>query len=210
MSDASSPATSGARTGRPRTGRARNEQARRDILDAALELAQHGRTGASVDEVARRAGVGKQTIYRWWPSRSAVMLDALLDHAGRTVLAEPTGSLETDLARFLRSTFHAITRPGGTGALLRALMAEAQMDPKFGRQWRGEFVEPRRQALIALIDAAKDRDELPAPLDTALVADVLYGAMWYRLLVAHAPLDDHYADQLAHTAQLLASHRSPR
>jgi len=205
MADATPPATSGARPCRPSTGRARNEQARRDILDAALDLARHGSTQASIDEIARHAGVGKQTIYRWWPSKSALLLDALLDHAGRTVNAEPSGPLECDLVRFLRSTFQALIGPCGTAPLVRTLMAEAQLDPDFRQQWRTEFVEPRRQALIALIEAGVHRREAHASLDTALLADVLYGAMWYRLLVGHAPLVDHYADHLAHTAQLLVA-----
>ena len=123
------PTTAQARPERPRTGPVRSEEARRAILDAALDLARHDLNAASVDAIAARAGVGKQTIYRWWPSKAALVLDALLDHAAQDVDITPTGPLERDLSRFLRRAFRAIAGPGGSGPVLRALMADAQGDP---------------------------------------------------------------------------------
>ena len=117
---------------RLRTGRVRNEQARRDILDAALALARHDLGGTTVDSIAVRAGVGKQTIYRWWPSKWAVILDALLCHAEREVVTDAdTRPLAERLAAFLVASFRLLTGPDGNGPLLRALMAHAQMDPGF-------------------------------------------------------------------------------
>jgi len=179
---------------RPRTGRARNEQARRDILAAALALARHDLGGTTVDSIAVRAGVGKQTIYRWWPSKWAVILDALLGHAERKVVTNTgTGPLTERLATFLVSSFALLTGPDGDGPLLRALMAHAQTDPGFAVVWRDEFILPRRRALLQLLDIGRLDDREAA-------VDMLFGGMWYRLLVGHGQLDDAYAHRLATAA----------
>jgi AcrR family transcriptional regulator len=179
---------------RPRTGRARNEQARRDILAAALALARHDLGGTTVDAIAVRAGVGKQTIYRWWPSKWAVILDALLGNAEREVVTDPeTGPLAERLVTFLVSSFRLLTGPDGDGPLLRALMAHAQMDPAFAVVWREEFILPRRRALLKLMDHGRQDDREAA-------VDVLFGGMWYRLLIEHGPLDDAYARRLTTAA----------
>jgi AcrR family transcriptional regulator len=185
---------------RPRTGRNRSGQARQAILDAALTLALQQGGAPTVDDLAASAGVGKQTIYRWWPSKWAVVLDALLDVADREVHIGGSNPLQQDLERFLASTFTAIARPGGTGPLLRALMAQAQLDAEFAVLWRERFIAPRRRALVALLDSARANGTAPAQLDAELSADMLLGAMWYRLLVGHAPLDTTLAQQLARSA----------
>lgn len=185
------------RSARPSTGRARNDQARRDILHAALALAQAGDLGAlTVDRIAARARVGKQTIYRWWPSKWAVILDALLERAEHEVRADSGGDLTEQLTEFLTSTFTAITRDGGSGTALRALMAHAQLDPEFAALWRERFIAPRRAALAQTLTTAGQHGEPPARLDPEVIVDLLFGAMWYRLLIDHAPLDEAYARQL--------------
>src|SRR3954471_12161245 len=94
---------------RPRTGRARSDHARRDVLAAALDLARDDLGGTTVDAIAARAGVGKQTIYRWWPSKWAVVLEALLAHAEREVITEAgAGSPAERLTTFLESSFRLL------------------------------------------------------------------------------------------------------
>jgi AcrR family transcriptional regulator len=193
----SMPSSATGRPGRPRTGRARNEHARRDILAGALELARRDLAGTTVDTIAARAGVGKQTIYRWWPSKWAVILDALLDHAERDVLADTgSGPLADRLTAFLVSSFDLIASPDGDGPLLRALMAQAQLDPAFAVTWRESFIAPRRRALLELLDRGSDEDREAA-------VDLLFGAMWYRLLIGHGPLDQAYARRLSTAATAL-------
>jgi AcrR family transcriptional regulator len=188
---------------RPRTGRARNEQARRDILAAALALARDDLGGTTVDAIALRAGVGKQTIYRWWPSKWAVILEALLGHAERDVVTGD-GTPAERLITFLVSSFALLTGPGGDGPLLRALMARAQTDPGFAVAWRDTFVGPRRQALLRLLGDGP-------PEDREAAADLIFGGMWYRLLVGHGPLDEDYARRLATAATaLLTGDRATR
>jgi len=182
---------------RPRTGRARNEQARRDILAVTLALARHDLGATTVDAIALRAGVGKQTIYRWWPSKWAVILEALLSHAERQVVADAdTGPPAERLVTFLRSSFALLTGPDGDGPLLRALMARAQTDPGFAAVWRDKFILPRRRALLQLLDGGREDDRQAA-------ADLIFGGMWYRLLIEHGPLDDAYARRLTTAATSL-------
>jgi AcrR family transcriptional regulator len=198
---------------RPSTGRARNEQARRDVLRAALDLAGEGVEAMTVDALAARAGVGKQTIYRWWPSKWLVVLEALLEHAEHEVVAAADGPLEERVTKFLTSSFALITGPGHTGPILKALMAHAQLDPDFADAWRIRFIQPRRQALLHLLeplgatpqgDATPQGEGSAAPGPQAEAAvDLLFGAMWYRLLIGHAPLDESYARSLSAAALAL-------
>jgi AcrR family transcriptional regulator len=180
---------------RPHTGRQRNEAARQAILDAALELlGESAGAGVTVDAIAARAGVGKQTIYRWWPSKYAVLLDAILQRARLDVPAPDTGNVATDLREFLRGTFRG-ARNAGTAAFLRAMMGQAQQDPGTAEVMR-EFTASRRQALRELLERGQARGELSGATDLDLIVDQVYGLLWYRLMVGHAPLGRDLADKL--------------
>ncbi len=175
---------------RGRPGRKRSTAAQHAILDAALAvLAERGYAQLTIEAIAAHARVGKQTIYRWWPSRGAVLLEALRRHAALEVAEPPAVSLERDVRRFLARTFRALGPP--IGDALRAVVAEAQLDrallPDLQR-----LIADRRAALGAVLArhgvSARDQD---------LVLDLAYGPMWYRLLIANAPLDDAFAARLA-------------
>ena len=176
-------------------GRARSESARQAILTGALELVQeHGYAGLTIEGIAARAGTGKQTIYRWWPSKAAVVLDALNAAARADVPVPDTGRLSGDLREWLRSTFRAGRREPWV-SVLPALMAAAQLDPEFGRSYRTTFLSARREALGALLQRAAQRGEATSvPAETAI--DIVFGVLWYRILSAHAPLGDQLADEL--------------
>jgi AcrR family transcriptional regulator len=180
-----------------RRGRTRSDASRRAILDAALALVgEQGYAQLTIEGIAARAGTGKQTIYRWWPSKAAVVLEALNAAAAMDIPVPDTGSLSGDLTAFLRSTFAAGSRRPYTHALT-ALMAAAQLDPAFGASFREDFIGARRTVLRTLLDRAVERGEWTprVPLDT--LVDVVFGVLWYRVLVGHAPLDDRLAAELA-------------
>jgi AcrR family transcriptional regulator len=186
-----------------RRGRVRSLESREAILDAALELVQaDGYAALTIEGIAARAGAGKQTIYRWWPSKAAVVLDALNAAAAADVPMPDTGRLATDLRVWLRSTFSAGRREPYV-SVLPALMAAAQLDPAFGESFRSSFLEARRQTLRELLDRATLRGESPptVPLDTLI--DIVFGVLWYRLLSTHARPDDRLADELT---ELLVQH----
>ena len=190
-------------TRRPHTGRRRNEAARRAILDVAVELlGGTGDTPVTIDTIAAAAGVGKQTIYRWWPSKGAVLLEAVAERAGADIPVPDTGSLLGDLGGFLRATFRAVGHER-TVSVLRHAMAEAQRDPHAGEHMRA-FIAGRRAVLRGLLERARDRGEVSPGTDLDLVVDQAYGVLWYRILVGHAPLSATEADALARalTAQV--------
>jgi AcrR family transcriptional regulator len=181
---------------RAHTGRRRNDAARQAILDAALRLLRTPRNGPlTIDVIAREAGVGKQTIYRWWPSKGAVLLAALTDWGDALVPSPNTGSLRDDLIDFLRSTFHRVGEPS-TAALLRTLAGEAARDPHTAELVR-QFTQTRRGALHTIVERGRERGELAADVDLDLLVDQAYGLFWYRFLLGHAPLTDEVADRLA-------------
>jgi AcrR family transcriptional regulator len=177
----------------PRRGRPRSEKARHAILDAAAELLLlRGLGSVSMDAVAERAGVSKATIYRWWPSKEMLALDALLDWAASTAPPRDTGSLRGDVLALIRPWVREIRREA-FGAVIAAFVNEAQADPKFADAYRTHYVEPRRDAMRAVFARAAERGEVPANLDVEVALDLIYGAVYHRLLHGHAELTDRFA-----------------
>ncbi|MER6385661.1 TetR/AcrR family transcriptional regulator [Streptomyces sp. NPDC001250] len=180
---------------RPHTGRRRNEAARRAILDAALELlADADGAPVSVETIARAAGVGKQTLYRWWPSKGAVLLDALTDRAAQDVPSPDTGNLREDLREWAVATFEASQRRPSAPAL-RTLVREAARDAHLAELMQ-VFTQSRRAAVREVLERGRERGELAADRDLDLLVDQFYGFFWYRFLLGHAPLDEAAADRL--------------
>ncbi len=181
-----------------RAGRRRSEDSRLAILAAAVELvAEGGYAGLTVEGIAARSGAGKQTIYRWWPSKADVLLDALAARADLHVPVAATGSYAGDLRAFLVASFQ-LGRDSWVGDVLRALMAQAQIDAEFGARFRASFLHRRRDALAVLVERARTTGELPADVRPGTVADVVFGVIWYRLLATRAPLDRRLVDELVH------------
>jgi len=181
---------------RRRPGRRRSEDSRDAILQAATDLVvEQGYAAVSIEKIAQRAGVGKQTIYRWWPSKGDVLLEALARKADMHITLPDEGSWAADLRRMLEDSF-ALARTPELGELLRALMVEAQLGPAFGARFRADFLERRRAALATLAERARRRGDLPATLTAAFAADVVFGVLWYRLLAVPQPFDQELTDQL--------------
>ena len=195
-----------------RPGRKRSEKARQAILAAALELtAEDGYAGLTIDGIAARSGAGKQTIYRWWPSKDDVLLEAGAAKADLHVPIPDEGSYPADLRAFLTASF-ALGRQQQLTDVLRALMARAQIDEAFGQRFRTAFLQRRRDALAVILDRARARGELPAGVSAGTIADIVFGVIWYRMLATRQPLDSMLADEL--TAILAgpqpgSSHHSP-
>jgi AcrR family transcriptional regulator len=181
---------------RPHTGRRRNDAARDAILDATFRLiSDPERDGITIDAIAAEAGVGRQTIYRWWPSKGAVVADALARRAQAAVPERDTGSFTADLAAFLVDSFAGLQDPGYSGRL-RQIVAAAQQDEHVA-QVLADFTAVRRAALRALLDRGRAAGELAPDADLDMLTDMAYGVLYYRLLVGHAPLDEPAARSLA-------------
>jgi AcrR family transcriptional regulator len=181
---------------RPHTGRRRNDAAEAAILDATFRLLSGPRAEAlTIDAIAAEAGVGRQTIYRWWPSKGAVVADALARHARVVVPGRETGSFTGDLAAFLADSFAGLENEGYADRL-RQIVAEAQHDEHVA-QVLADFTAVRRAALRALLERGRTAGELTADADLDMLVDMAYGVLYYRLLVGHAPLDEKAARSLA-------------
>jgi AcrR family transcriptional regulator len=174
-------------------GRPRSQQAHKAILDAAAELLlTRGLSAVSMDAVAERAGVSKATIYRWWPTKETLALDALYtEWAAAQPLPRDTGTLRGDLLSLLRPWARlASSRP--YARVVAALVTEAHTDPVFAAEYRQRVVQPRRDQGRALFDRATERGEIPADTNIDVALDLLYGPLYHRLLHGHAPLDDRF------------------
>jgi AcrR family transcriptional regulator len=150
-----------------------------------------------MEGIAAEAGVGKQTIYRWWPSRAAVVLEALRELASARIAVPDSGTLRSDLELFLSATFTSAELLPEGARLLRGLMAEAQLDERFREELTAQLIEPRRRALRELFERAQARGELRRDFDFGLGVDLAFGVMWYRLLLELGPLDESLAADLA-------------
>jgi AcrR family transcriptional regulator len=186
---------------KPRRGRPRSEQARNAILDAAAELLlAHGLEAVSMDAVAQRADVSKATIYRWWPTKETLALEALY-HEWEPARRSPrdTGSLRADLLSLLRPWVRRV-RARPYGRVIAALVTEANTDPDFAEQYRARFVQPRREPARALFRRAIDRGEIPADTDIEVALDLIYGPIYHRLLHGHARLTDRFVQAVVDSA----------
>jgi AcrR family transcriptional regulator len=179
-------------------GRPRSEKARQAILAAAIDLLlDQGLNAMSMDDVARRAGVSKATIYRWWPSKERLALDALAAEWATSAPADKgdTGTLRGDLwARFRPWMRQLNSKP--YGRIVAGLVAAAQTDAEFAGLYRQHFVQPRRDATRDLLLRARDRSEIAADSDLEVALDLLYGPIYHRLLHGHAPLTERFAQQV--------------
>jgi AcrR family transcriptional regulator len=179
----------------------RSPESHAAILAATVELLEEvGYRNLTIEGVARRAGVGKQTIYRWWAgSKAALVLEAFSGVSDERVPPPDTGSIRDDLLAILQPVFGLNKRfRTGTALANKTMMAEAQLDEGFHSIYVGlhrSWWAPMRTA----VKRAIARGELVSSTDPGIVVDLLLGAAWYRLLLEHAPLDHKTAGVLVDT-----------
>lgn len=183
----------------PQVPARRNERARRAILAAARSLvAEVGFGKLTIEAIAARAGVGKQTIYRWWPSKGAVVFDAILaanaDEAGSHALPD-TGDVERDLKLVLRAIVAELIDPN-VDKLHRAVTAEIQHDATLANELVERLLRPQIDATVQRLEIARARGQLDARVDARLGAELLYGPIFHRWLLRTAPLTSEFADQV--------------
>ena len=181
---------------RARIGRPRDEAARAAILRSANAiLEEKGIGGFTIEAVAARAGVAKTTIYRWWPSKGSLAMAGFLAETAPKISYPNSGSALVDLISQLRRV--AAVYGGKTGRVLAAILAEGQRDPNTMAAFIEGYARPRREEAKAILSAGVERGELRAEIDLEATLDVLYGPIYYRLLVPLAPLDPKWAEAMA-------------
>jgi AcrR family transcriptional regulator len=178
-----------------RTGRPRSEARRAAILAAAGDLMiEGGLRAATMEAIAARAGVGKATVYKWWPSRGAVALEGFMLRAADS-WALPEGVSAPEGLRILVVGAVRLFRDTPAGPLMRALAADAQSDPEIGQALREQWLGPRRAVAAEIIRDGMRRGELRADLDLATALDLIFAPVYYRLLFTHEPLDVEFAER---------------
>lgn len=179
-------------------GRPRSEQSRRAILSAAYEaMAETGFAALSVEGIARKAGASKATVYRWWPSKAAVVLDALQEHTDGYPGFRHSGDTRADLTEELRGVvaFYG----SAAGAALLDLIAQSRFDASLAKALRERFIMARRAETTEVLRAGIASGQLRPDLDVEVTMDAIWGSVYYKLLVSHTPLTATYADQVLAT-----------
>lgn len=180
------------RRGRPSSASATSHD---QILDAVHAILQEKSVrDLTIEEVARRAGVGKPTIYKWWPSKAVLVLDLFeermvgtlaVPHA--TTAEEAIRSQVTELIRLLNGFF---------GKVARELIAEGQSDPNVLQEYRERYLSKRRAFTIDVIERAKATGEFQSDVDPNVVIDMIYGPIYYRILLQHEVLDTTFGNKV--------------
>jgi len=168
-------------------GRPRSDKARRAILRAARELIEEsGPAGLTMEGIAARAGVGKPTVYRWWPDRHSVAMAALME--SDTPAAAPGGrSPLASLRKQLERVIEVFAAP--VGRAVATMIAAADSDSEIARAFRSHFILARREEGRALLELALAGGEIRRDANIEVALDMIYGALFFRLLMGHAPLD---------------------
>jgi AcrR family transcriptional regulator len=182
---------------RPRVaGRPRSQAARQQILEAAYKLLRSkGMQSVSTQEIAAKAGVSTATLYRWWDTKEAIMLDAMMEHARPALAPEGKGSpLEELRADVLRQAKYLASEDG---KVVSRLLAGIHENEDLREQFRQRVIFPRRVTPYKLVDQAIKRGELPKDTDPVVLLDTLYGPTLHRLFLGHAPITPEFAGKVA-------------
>lgn len=176
-------------------GRPRNLETQSSILSASYELLLESGFGTvTVEKIAERAQVSKATIYKWWPNKAAVVMDGFLSAAAARLPVPDTGSVFQDILEHARNMARFMT--SREGLIFLEIIGEGQVDSALAEAFRTRYIQPRRQEVRNIMNLGIQRGELEKNLDIAICTDLIYGPVFYRLLVTGDPVDDNYVEQL--------------
>lgn len=172
-------------------------KSRSAILDATLKLLLlDGWRSLTIEGIAAEAGVGKQTIYRWWHSKGALVFDAILGDGSSVPAIPDTGDFAADLRTLLRSIVEEFSQPS-FGSLMRALIVEVQGDEKLARELKSGLVAPLTEVTVSRIESARENGQVDPAVDPVVLAELMYGPVLRRWLLGTGKLDHEFADAVA-------------
>ena len=174
-------------------GRPRSEKARKAVIRSTLALLK--RTGfheLSIEAVAAHAGVGKATVYRWWANKGELVIDAFVSAVEKELRFPSAGPVLQSIHVQMRRWTVIFRSP--LGQIVATVIGAGQSEPEILEAFRSHWVEPRRVEARILLREAMKRREIRADLDPDTVLDLLYGPLYIRLLLKHAPLDEEFVD----------------
>lgn len=180
-------------------GRPRNNEAEASILAASYELLlEIGFGSVTVEKIAERAKVSKATIYKWWPNKAAVVMDGYLSAASARLPVPDTGSVMEDI--MIHAVNLSIFLRSREGKIITELIGEGQFDAGLAEAYRARFFAPRRQEAGQLLERGVARGELKENLDIGSTLDLLYGPIFYRLLITDNTLDEAFVKYVISSA----------
>jgi len=181
--------------GKRAPGRPRSEESRQSILQSTLKLLKEtGFPQLSIEAIAADADVSKATVYRWWPTKAALVADAFSASADEELRFPDTGSVRKDMSLQMRRVVRVFRSQ--RGKVVAALLGGGQSDPELIAAFRERFLWPRRRQAYQTLQRGIDRGELPAGIDMDLTLDSLYGPIYMRFLIRHGELTESFADAL--------------
>jgi AcrR family transcriptional regulator len=176
-------------------GRPRSEEARRAILLSTLALLKEaGFADLSIESIAAHAGVGKATVYRWWPSKASLVMDAFVSVAEQELRYPPTGPAEKAIREQMKRW--TLIFGGPLGKIIAAVIGAGQSEPEMLEAFQNYYVEPRRREARELLKQAMENGEIRPNLDPGMILDILYGPLYLRLLIKSGPLTLEFIDQV--------------
>jgi AcrR family transcriptional regulator len=177
-------------------GRPRDEAARRRILQAALDLMDETSfTQVTMEAIAERASASKATVYRWWPNKAQLAIEAFREAVAPELPLRDTGSLRQDLTMQMQNFARVLSGRGGR--MLRSFLVAARCDPEVAEAFRLLWSDPRRAEAKSMLRQKQATGQLRQDADLDLVIDSLYGPLYYRFLVKNEPPSQKYAESLA-------------
>ncbi len=176
-------------------GRPRSAAAHRAILDVTTrQMEVMPIRDITIEGIAREAGVGKPTIYRWWDSKCSLVMEAFLESAAPKITFPENESTMAALKEQVKLVVEMLR--GRAGGIVAEMVGEGQADPHILEEFRDRFFSELLAPARAVIERGKKSGELDKDLDTDLAIDLIYGPIYYRLLVGHGPLDEAFARAL--------------
>jgi AcrR family transcriptional regulator len=176
-------------------GRPRSEKVRKAVIQSTLALLKRaGFDELRIEAVAARAAVGKATIYRWWPTKADLVIDAFAA-AVEDELRFPAGtSALTSIHQQMRRWVPIFRSP--LGQIVATVIGAGQSDPEILKAFRAHWTEPRRVEARKILRRAQQEGFVRADLDPDLILDLFYGPLYLRLMLKHAPLDENFVDKV--------------
>lgn len=176
-------------------GRPRSTEAYESLINATTRLMEvKAIRNITISEIAKEAGVGKPTIYRWWDSKCALIMDAFLSSTAPHIPVFKSGAALKTLSRQIKSLIQLMN--GRSGRIVAEIIGEGQSDPHIMEEFRNRFFQHLLDPSRAVIEYGISSNEFDPDIDVELTLDLIFGPIYYRLLLGHHELDDSFADSL--------------
>lgn len=174
-----------------KSGRKRSISSRDAILKKTLSLLEvNGFNKLSIEEIASHAGVGKSTIYRWWPNKRQLVMEAFLEYMNPAVPFLDSGDSCKDLLNQIRSV--GKTYRERSGKILIEVLAQGQTDQLILNLFTSEFLIPRKEKALLVIERGIKNNEFRSEIDPSIVVDILYAPIFFRMLMKYESIDDDF------------------